>query len=304
MKRVKEELKIKGYKIFSYIWKNDDIRTKGTVQIFHGMAEHILRYEPFIEKLVDEGYTVIGHDHVAHGLSTKKEKIGVLENKDFMNEVLDVCKGVYEHYKKEYISGATYLFSHSMGSMAAHRYIEIYPNDFNKVILCGTDISSIKYSFGLKVFKSLIKKHGEISYPALLDSLTMKPFNAKFKNDHPDYGWLSVNKENIKAYAEDSLCGAKFPTNYYYSLASLITETGKKENLELINKDLKVLLLSGKEDPVTNYSKSTVKLHRRFKKIGIDVVTEIYYNARHEILNEKNEVKNLVIEDIINFYNK
>ena len=304
MRRIKEELKIKNYNIISYIWKNDNIHVKGTVQIFHGMAEHILRYEPFIEKLVEEGYTVIGHDHVAHGLSTTKDKIGVIENKDFMAEVLDVCKAVYEHYKNEYINGSTYLFSHSMGSMAAHRYIEIYPNDFDKVILCGTDISSIKYSIGSKVFKSLMNKHGEISYPALLHSLTMKPFNSKFKINHPEFGWLSANLENIKNYENDNLCGAKFPTNYYYSLANLITETGKEENLNLINKDLKVMLLSGKDDPVTNYSKSTIKLHKRFKKLGISSIVEIYYNARHEILNEKNEIKNLVIEDIINFYNK
>ncbi len=304
MRRIKEELKIKNYKIVSYLWKNDNLHVKGTVQIFHGMAEHILRYEPFIEELTNEGYIVIGHDHVAHGLSTTKELIGVIEKKDFMTEILDVCKGVYEHYKNNYIDGQVYLFSHSMGSMAAHRYIEIYPNDFNKVILCGTDISSMKYSFGSVVFKSLMKKYGEISYPKLLDSLTMKPFNKKFKTDHPEYGWLSANKENVKSYSEDTLCGKKFPTNYYYSLASLISETGRKENLELINRDLKVMLLSGKDDPVTNYSKATVKLHRRFKKLGIDTITEIYYNARHEILNEKNEIKKMVTEDIINFYNK
>ena len=48
------------------------------------MAEHILRYEPFIEKLTEEGYIVIGHDHVAHGASTQKNLIGIIEKKDFI----------------------------------------------------------------------------------------------------------------------------------------------------------------------------------------------------------------------------
>ena len=304
MRRIKEELKIKNYKIVTYLWLNDNIKEKGVIQIFHGMAEHILRYEPFIKKLTEEGYIVIGHDHVAHGASTQKNLIGIIEKKDFMTEVLDVCKAVHDHYQNRFIKGCTYLFAHSMGSMAASRYIEIYPDDFDKVILSGCDISSIKYSFGAKVFKWLMNKHGEISYPKLLHELTMKPFNQKFKTDHPEYGWLSANIENIKKYEDDSWCGAKFPTNYYYSLATLLCEAGKKENLQSINGALKIMLITGKDDPVTNYSKSTVQLHKRFKKLGLDVITEIYYNARHEVLNEKNEIRLLAISDIIYFYNK
>lgn len=302
MKRIKEELVYKNHRIISYKWINEGVKKIGTVQIFHGMAEHILRYENFIEFLTDKGFVVIGHDHIAHGNSAKEvSKIGIIEDEDFMEAAMNVCKLVREHYKKEFDKNSSYLFSHSMGSMLAHRYIEIYPNDFNKVILCGTDINSIKYSFGMKVFKSLMQKKGSISYPKILDSLTMKPFNKKFKEDHPLFGWLSVNKENITTYEKDGLCGAKFPTNYYYSLAKLLVDTGKDENLKLINNTTQILLLSGKDDPVTNFSKSTVKLHKRFKKFGIEVVSEIYYNARHEILNEKKEVREMVYEDIYNF---
>ena len=303
MRRIKEELIYNNHHIVSYKWNNAGVKKIGTVQIFHGMAEHILRYENFIEFLTDKGFVVIGHDHIAHGNSAKEvSKIGIIEEEDFMEATMNVCKLVREHYKQEFNENSSYLFSHSMGSMVAHRYIELYPNDFNKVVLCGTDINSIKYSFGVKVFEHLIKKHGPISYPNLLDSLTMKPFNQKFKEDHPAFGWLSVNKENIVNYEKDSFCGSKFPTNYYHSLAKLLIDTGKDENLKLINNATQILLLSGKDDPVTNYSKSTMKLHKRFKKYGIEVLTEIYYNARHEILNERKEVKEIVYNDIFNFF--
>ena len=185
MRRIKEELVYKNHHIVSYKWNNEGVKKIGTVQIFHGMAEHILRYENFIEFLTNKGFVVIGHDHIAHGNSAKEvSKIGIIEEEDFMEATMNVCKLVREHYKQEFNENSSYLFSHSMGSMVAHRYIELYPNDFNKVILCGTDINSIKYSFGVKVFEHLIKKHGPVSYPNLLDSLTMKPFNQKFKEDN------------------------------------------------------------------------------------------------------------------------
>ena len=295
---------VKNHRICTYKWINEGVEKKGTVQIFHGMAEYILRYEGFIEFLTKNGYIVIGHDHLAHGNSTEDpSKIGIIEDEDYMEGTINVCKLVREHYKADFELGSSYLFSHSMGSMVAHRYIELYPTDYDKVILCGTDISSLKYKLGSVVFKRLMKKHGPISYPALLDSLTMKPFNKRFKNDHPMFGWLSANKENYSKYGTDKLCGGKFPTNYYYSLAKMLIATGEDENLKLIDKSIKILLLSGKDDPVTNYSKSTIKLHRRFKKYNINVMSEIYYNARHEILNEKNEIKELVHQDILAFLN-
>ena len=132
MRRIKEVLKVKNYNIVTYVWKNDDLRNKGTIQIFHGMAEHILRYEPFIEKLTDEGYVVVGHDHVAHGESTKKENIGVLKNVDFMDEVLKLCKAVRDRYCALFEKGTSYLFSHNISCVHVSIFMHIH---FNQLFL-------------------------------------------------------------------------------------------------------------------------------------------------------------------------
>ena len=39
----------------------------GVVQIIHGMAEHIGRYEEFAHFLTDRGFVVTGDDHLGHG---------------------------------------------------------------------------------------------------------------------------------------------------------------------------------------------------------------------------------------------
>lgn len=300
--KIKKIIPFEDVNLTTYLWKNETVKCIGTIQIFHGMAEHILRYDDFAEILAKKGYIVIGHDHYAHGNSTVINKIGVIETGDFMKKIIDACKAVHNEYS-EYFTKNNFLFAHSMGSMAAQRYIQLYPDDFNKVILCGTDIGNIKYKMSIILTNNIIKKYGSISYTKIVKKFSMDAFNKKFKAEHPSLGWLSVNKENIANYENDQLCGAEFPTNYYNSISKLLVEAAKPKNIELINKESKILLIAGIEDPVTNFTKSTNKLLKLYKKHNIIAKKIIYNNARHELLNENENTKTKVINDIIEFYN-
>ena len=42
---------------------------RGVVQIVHGVAEHIGRYDPVARFLASHGYLVCGEDHLGHGLT-------------------------------------------------------------------------------------------------------------------------------------------------------------------------------------------------------------------------------------------
>ena len=46
-----------------------DTAPRGVVQIAHGVAEHIGRYEDFARFLAQKGFVVVGHDHLGHGAS-------------------------------------------------------------------------------------------------------------------------------------------------------------------------------------------------------------------------------------------
>ena len=39
---------------------------KAVVQIAHGIAEHISRYDPFMFFLAENGYVAVGNDHLGH----------------------------------------------------------------------------------------------------------------------------------------------------------------------------------------------------------------------------------------------
>ena len=64
-----------GHDIFACVWRDPDCRHyRAVVQLVHGMAEYILRYEDFAVYLARRGYVVVGNDHAGHGLSTDGEK--------------------------------------------------------------------------------------------------------------------------------------------------------------------------------------------------------------------------------------
>ena len=46
---------------------------KGIFQIVHGMSEHIGRYDLFMNQLAEDGWLVIGNNHVGHAYTSEKE---------------------------------------------------------------------------------------------------------------------------------------------------------------------------------------------------------------------------------------
>lgn len=293
--------------IVTYIWHSGDLEddAKGVVQIAHGMAEHILRYENLANYLVSQGFIVIGHDHYAHGKSCPFEtEIGVVTDYDFMDAIIKGMKLVRDEYEDVFLGKCSCLFAHSMGAMASERYIELYPDDFSHVVLCGADIGRAKYRFGKMAAKTIMGKKKTPVYSELLNKSSSTAFNKKFKKDHPTFGWLSSNIENVTAYDQDPLCGASFPANYYYSLSNLLLEAKKHKNLVDINFETKICLISGTLDPVSAFTNSTSKLAKMYRKLGLNVTVLFYENARHEVHNEIPVIKNKLYADLVKFYSE
>ena len=52
----------------------DDGNVRGIVQIVHGMAEYVERYENLAEFLTKRGIVVTGEEHLGHGKSVQNEE--------------------------------------------------------------------------------------------------------------------------------------------------------------------------------------------------------------------------------------
>ena len=51
---------------------DENVGIRGVIQIVHGMAEYIERYEELAGFLTEKGFVVTGEDHLGHGRSVGK----------------------------------------------------------------------------------------------------------------------------------------------------------------------------------------------------------------------------------------
>ena len=77
----------------------------------------------------------------------------------------------------------------------------------------------------------------------------------------------------------------------------------RKNDYQVKNKNLDILLIAGSDDQVIKNEKKFIELKEFLKDIGYkNIESKLYKNLRHEILNEKE--KSEVYNDVLNFINK
>lgn len=288
-------------KLVVYKWTNPNVKKIGCVQIAHGINEHVTRYDKLANYLTDHGFTVIASDHYHQGESCKNiEDKCVVESYDFMDSVLKSIQLTREELDYEF-TGITCLYAHSMGAIATQTYIQKIQDDFKKIILSGADVGTFKYNLLKLITSKAFKKKDYRLSTKLVQNLTFGSFKNKFK-EKSNYNWLTVNQENVKNYENDPLCGGLIPDINYYSLANSLIKSYKTSNIKKISKNQKILLISGKDDPVSNFGKSTIKLYKRYLKNGINASIKLYDNMRHEPHNELNTEE--LFRDILRFLTK
>ena len=74
-----------------------DATPKSVVQIAHGIAEHIDRYEDFMRFLAENGFVAVGNDHLGHGKSIARlEEQGIFAENNGWNYVVEDMKKLRE----------------------------------------------------------------------------------------------------------------------------------------------------------------------------------------------------------------
>lgn len=286
------------------IWKDDTIKEyRGVVQLVHGMQEYIGRYENFAQVLAHNGYIVVGHDHLGHGDTAKKdEDFGYFSKKDGWNYLAEDVHILQNKIAKEYPSLPYIIFGHSMGSLVVRTYLTKYQDNLAGVILCGTSGQKSGLLAGQILTKLMILFKGDRYRSQLLEYLITGSFNKKFKPNRTSADWTTRDEEVVDKYQKDPKCGFNFTTNGYLNLLKGSYYLSKQKN---VNKTLNVpiLLISGDKDPVGAMGKGVIKVMDMLEKAGLDKVTiRLFKDARHELLNETN--KGEVYYVIFNWLNK
>lgn len=274
---------------------------KGVVQIAHGMAEHSNRYARFAMELCRNGYAVFINDHLGHGKSVASDDELGYFGENGVEALVDDMKKLTDIAKKEYPNVPYILFGHSMGSFLARKYTEVYGSELDAAIYCGTSGTNPAAGMGIMMAKHFEKTKGDHERSEFLNSIAFGPYNKK-TDKRTAFDWLSRDEKEVDKYIEDKYCGYCFTANGFKTLFTVLKEVSQKQWYNNVRKDLPILLIAGKADPVGEYGKGVTQVYNDLKKTGHNALIKLYPDARHEILNEIN--RDEVTADIIGWIDK
>jgi len=279
-------------------------KPKAVLQFSHGMAEHSERYEEFGQYLADKGIAFCISSHLGHKGGVKDDGgLGFFGKKDgWKYLVYDTAK--FTEIIKEKFPGIPFVIGgHSMGSFVVRAYLAMYPDKADYGIIVGTANATLLVSAGVVIAKTVAFFRGDKYKSKMLDSLTFGSANKNINNPKTKFDWLSTDDEVVKKYIDDPYCGFLFTASAFANAAAMIKYVSSGGCLSKMNKDVKLLITSGKEDPVSEYGRTVHSAYDAMKNSGIyDVELKLYESGRHEILNERNNVE--VYADILNWINR
>jgi len=275
------------------------------VQIVHGMAEYIERYEEFAEFLTDRGFVVVGEDHMGHGKSVgRKGRYGYFCEQDPATVLVQDVHQLKKATAALYPNVPYVIAGHSMGSFITRNYMFRYGTEIDAAVIMGT---GMQHKAALALSGTVAAVQGRIFGPEkkgkLLDKMAFGSYNRRIENPRTPFDWLSRDEERVKKYLKDPMCGFVFTINGFQALFELISRLYRPENLERIPKSLPVFMLSGDADPVGGYGRGVRKAYRSLRAAGLENIRfKLYEGGRHELLNETN--RRDVMQDIYRWIEK
>lgn len=271
------------------------------LQIAHGIADHIMRYDDFARYLAEHRILVAGNDHLGHGENIKNGIRGFFAANDGWEKAVKDMKTLRDNLVNEYPSLPHILFGHSMGSFLARTYLIDYPDDFTHSIISGTGHQSFALSTtGYLLASGAVKMYGPERTGETLNSIAFGSYNKEFEPKRTEFDWISRDPEQVDRYIADPYCGFAATVSLYRDMMQGILYITKQSNINKMNKDIPVMFLSGSKDPVGENGKGVERAYKAFCKAGIkNIFFKLYPEGRHEMLNEIN--KSEVYSDINNW---
>jgi len=259
------------------------------LQIVHGMAEYVERYEKTAKYFTERGFVVTGEDHLGHGGSVAEGgTYGYFCEQDPATVMVRDVHRLKKMTQELYPGVPYFILGHSMGSFMLRNYICRYGRGIQGAVLMGTGHNSaLQITFGKALAVEQKCFGGDKRKSSMLHNLVFGSANKRITNPKSTNAWISCNEENVVKYDADEKCGFMFTVNGFATLFELVSRATKPENLEKIPKDLPVLLVSGAEDPIGNYGEGVTAVYDQLENAGLEhLAVKLYENDRHEILNE------------------
>ena len=184
--------------------------------------------------------------------------------------------------------------------MAVRMYIKKYDSEIDKLIVCGSPSKNPLVDVALFVVRLQKLFKGDRYRSRLIQNLAFGSYNKNIDKPISDNAWLSSDENNVQNYDSDDLCGFIFTLNGFRNLFLLMKEIYITSGWALKNKDLPIMFIAGRDDPVIVSEDKWNESREFLQKLGYtNVRGKLYKGLRHEILNEN--IKENIYDDIVKF---
>lgn len=281
-----------------------DVKPRAVVQIIHGIAEYIDRYDDFMMFLATNGIVAVGNDHLGHGKSiTAPEQKGFFADENGWDYAVNDEEILRLAMKENYPEIPVIAFGHSMGSFLTRTHIIRFPQGFDAAIISGTgNQGAALVTGGLTMGNLVVSLKGPHHYSNFLNNLAFGSYNKIYDNPKTTHDWLTRDEAVVEKYLADPLCGFVPSCSLFRDMMVGVKFITNVKNLDAMNKDMPVYFMSGSMDPVGECGKGVELAYNNFLKAGMkDVTMKLYEGGRHEMLNEINNQE--VYADILNWLN-
>jgi alpha-beta hydrolase superfamily lysophospholipase len=246
---------------------------RASVVIAHGAGEHSGRYDAVATLLVAAGYAVYALDHQGHGRSAGPR--GLIRRMD--GALVDVYTLVAGATQKQG-GRPPFLLGHSMGGTIATAYALRWPETLAGLVLSSPLVSLPEVNAPLGVLLRLLS----VLAPRLAVSKV-------------DASRISRDPAQVEIYENDPLVLHKgLPARTVAELAKVI-RTFPKQAAEL---ELPLLIMSAGADLIVAPAGAEMLYERASSK---DKTLKVYPDLYHEIFNETEPDRSLVIADLIDW---
>lgn len=277
-----------------------DGEPRGIVQIAHGIAEHIGRYEEFMSFLASNGFIAVGNDHLGHGRTAQTpEEKGIFCENDGWERVVDDMDKLHDIIAEKHPGLPYIFFGHSMGSFLTRTYLIKHPDKPDAAVICGTGhVPKTVSAGGLAAAETLVRVKGVRADGTSLNALAFGSYNKKIEEPRTVFDWLSSDPDVVNKYIEDPLCGFIPTAGLFRDMMSGIRFITSTANIALMDKETPIFFISGWDDPVGEYGNGVIRAFKAFTDAGMKHVRiKLYPGARHELLNEF--IRKYVMNDIL-----
>ncbi|RYL94800.1 alpha/beta hydrolase [Sporolactobacillus sp. THM7-4] len=240
----------------------------GTVILIHGYLDHVGILKNMIEFLTDHKFRVIGYDLQGHGLS-EGEKASVKNFSEYVTTLESLMKRI-----REEISGPVYGIGHSTGGAILIDYLLKHKeNSPDKVVLIAP----------------LVRSHLWQISKAGVYFLRLFPFVKQIRrNYYPN----SSDKQFLSFLKKDPLQFHYIPLDWLQSLI-----LWNREIKAYKPTDTETLIIQGTKDMTVEWNYNIQFIKDKFLHVQIELIR----GGKHQLLNEKPEIREHVFQKIAAF---